>query len=730
MSRISVIFLLLLLLSFSTVLAFDKGQGVRATLLKEKDLNDYRAVPQFAASELCSVRHSGDAELLILYWLAGNEQYLAYQNPAMTCTAPYPFNVKEVFMVLYFEKEAIIYASASVETADLTNPSCPVPGDTISVSSEYGFQLKPPGLWRIAIPLDSAAVVNGPYFAGFTISTQLLADGEPDDSQDSIFIVTDSIYHITGPVPCMNYNLWDNGIGYVDLGDATNEYYTFPGRLLLHSAGETGGSGGYDDPMPKLTFLEPVADARAGTPVKCWVWDSAQSEIVDSVRYEHRSTSGWIRFDVDADNNHALRNGVDPSGTGPGYAVDLGPAGLTENLHLIRATAFDTLMRTSSTQVYVTIDPTPPRLDFIKPSYMDTICLPYAFRAFTEDDDILTAKFYQKKLHSNYSIPVINLLQTDYGDVNYFAGDGNLIANGEFGEYYCGPTAGAIAIKYWFDMGHTNLMRELGQTISVDTVVERLALAMKTRTHNGTYDDFFIAGFKDYVTFHGTTLFIESHFTPNYMDMRIIFEEKETLPILGLSGNPGLYVVLSAMTGLDNGGSQYAVTVSDPITGTFIETYMRNVGDGSQLLYDGSWLDIDIAIEVGAISHDNSREEFGEAVKVASNWEYNWESSRSLSDDSLYYITSIGVDEQSRTEYFTTVIRYHCNIDRVKGDYDGNGEANSMDILFLMNYIYQDGTAPIGGAHRADANCDNQIDIGDVIYIVKYVFESGETPCY
>ena len=102
MSRISVISLLLLLLSFSTVLALDKKLGARATLLKEKSISEYRAVPQFATSELCSVRHAGDAHWLIYYWLSGNEQYLAYQNPAMTCTAPYPFTVNEVYMLLNF----------------------------------------------------------------------------------------------------------------------------------------------------------------------------------------------------------------------------------------------------------------------------------------------------------------------------------------------------------------------------------------------------------------------------------------------------------------------------------------------------------------------------------------------------------------------------------------------------------------------------------------------------
>ncbi|MCP4703147.1 MAG: hypothetical protein GY865_00935, partial [candidate division Zixibacteria bacterium] len=578
--------------------------------------------------------------------------------------------------------------------------------------------------------LDEPAVVNGPYFTGFFISTELLAPEADPLTQDSVFLITED--SVLTPWRCQNFNLWDTAVGYVDLGDPTNEFYTFPGKLLLYSAGETGGSGGYD-PMPRLSFLEPHAEELTGTPLRSWAWDSENSKIVDSVRYEYRSSSsGWVRYGVDADKGHALRNGIDPSGTGPGYAINLGPAGLEEDLYRIRATAFDTLMRTASAQVDMTIDPTPPRMDFINPSYMDTICLPYTISTFTDEAtaDILSVKFYRKKLSTDYSVSVATLLQTDYGDVDYFAGDGNPIVDGEFGEYYCGPAAGAIAIDYWFNQGYTQLRRELGSTIPLDTVVERLATAMSTRTNTGTYDDFLVGGLQNYITYHGNELFVESYFTPDYTDMRIIFEEKEMLPILGLSGNPGLYVVLSGMTGLDNGSGNYAITISDPITGTSIETYMRNIGESSQVLYDGSWLGLDIAIALDAISHSNSRIEFGEAAKVISNWQYDWESSTAMADDSLYYITAIGTDMVHRNEVSTTLIQYHCNLGRVLGDIDGNGFANSMDILALINYIYQGGAAPTGGAHRADTNCDNQIDIGDVIFMVKYVFESGEVPCY
>lgn len=730
MSRISVISLLLLLLSFSSVLALDKGQGTQITILKDKDATDYRAHPRLSTAELCTVRHAGDAYWLIDYWVTGDEQYLAYQNPAMTCDKPYPFEVNEVYMLLYFRKEAILSFSAEVKTADMTNPDCPVPGTSVATSSKYTYQFKPAGLWRVIVPFDNPVEVNGPYFAGLTIIDTLVPDDAIDPVQDSISLLID-----TYPEACMYYNYWDAGEGYVDLDDLAKynipNFPRFPGQLILYSAGMTGGTGGYEDPMPRITLLEPEADQYVGAPLRCWAWDKAASEIVDSVKFEQVSTGSWVRFGVDIGDSHALRNGVDPSGSGPGYAVDLSPVDLPEDTTLIRATAYDTLGRTASTLIQLMIDPTPPILDFIKPSAMDTIrCLPYTFKAYSDDENITSVKYYYKKLETDYSVSVETLHQTDYGNVDADPGDGNPIADGEFGEYYCGPVAGALAIKYWYDMGYTKLMRESTNNIPLDTVVERMATEMSTRANSGTYDDFFVGGLENYITYHGDELFVESYFTPDYLEVRTIFEEKEMLPVLGLSGNPGLYVVLSGMSGLDNGGGQYAITISDPLTGTSINTYMRNIGDVAQVLYDGSWLGLDIVIALRANNHVVSREEFGVASKVVSNWEYRWLSTTSLSDDSLYFITAIGIDYDNRKEVSSTLIRYHCNIDRVKGDFNNDGNSDNMDALYLINFIYLGGTDPIGGAHRADTNCDNQIDIGDVIYLVKYLFEAGEEPCY
>jgi hypothetical protein len=95
-------------------------------------------------------------------------------------------------------------------------------------------------------------------------------------------------------------------------------------------------------------------------------------------------------------------------------------------------------------------------------------------------------------------------------------------------------------------------MKEGIYFISLDTVVERMATLMNTRRNNGTYDDFFYYGMQEYNISHGNELSIDNYLKPNYETIRILFEEQESVVILALSGEPGLYLALAGVTGLGN----------------------------------------------------------------------------------------------------------------------------------------------------------------------------------
>jgi serine protease AprX len=62
------------------------------------------------------------------------------------------------------------------------------------------------------------------------------------------------------------------------------------------------------------------------------------------------------------------------------------------------------------------------------------------------------------------------------------------------------------------------------------------------------------------------------------------------------------------------------------------------------------------------------------------------------------------------------------------GDVTGDGEINVSDIIFLIDYLYQDGRAP-SPLYLGDANCDEVVNISDIVYVINYLYQNGPEPC-
>ncbi len=62
------------------------------------------------------------------------------------------------------------------------------------------------------------------------------------------------------------------------------------------------------------------------------------------------------------------------------------------------------------------------------------------------------------------------------------------------------------------------------------------------------------------------------------------------------------------------------------------------------------------------------------------------------------------------------------------GDANGNARVDVSDIVFIVNFIFAHGAAPMP-LIAGDVNCDAKINIGDAVYLVNYVFISGPPPC-
>jgi hypothetical protein len=47
----------------------------------------------------------------------------------------------------------------------------------------------------------------------------------------------------------------------------------------------------------------------------------------------------------------------------------------------------------------------------------------------------------------------------------------------------------------------------------------------------------------------------------------------------------------------------------------------------------------------------------------------------------------------------------------------------------LIEFITRDGQEPFGGAFRSDCNCDNAVNIADIIYYMNYLYGTASPPC-
>lgn len=653
----------------------------------------------------CAVLHNQEMVWLISDWVIGAELYKSYQNPSLTCSDPYPFTVEEVSIVLYFYQACNIYVSVDVESVDNSIAGCPVPGSMLSISSQYTVTIPDADLYEIVIPLDEPVSVNGPYFVGFYLDLE--------DSYTYIDLVTDSV-----PVGCTTFNIWDETIGYIDLTD--NDYYNFPGRIFLFSYGTTGGGGGTDpggdttEPEPATILLKPLHNELLLGQARLWASETSGSSIVSYTAFDYRSQSGgWNLIGYDFDDTRMIRNGVNSAGTGDGYSILWDYTAMPENKYWLRARVLDTLGRSDVDSHLVTVDPTPPVVLLTGLTYGQAFCTPLAISTQTQDENIDSVVFETRSGEFDCEIPVVLLDQDDFGDGS--------------GQYYCGPVAAATAVQYFFDQGYTYLMREGTSILNIDTVVERLAEAMRTIEYDGTYDDLFYLGLSQYVLTHGGELKIDIARNPQSAAIRNHFQEQESFVVLALSGTPGLYVTLAGISGLADLSGRYTVKITNPISGQLLSTYMQNGSSTAQLYYSNGWHDIDLMFIIRGYNQTTRRERLG-TDKVGSNgWSYVWDS-YSLNNDSLYYLSATAYDRTGLSSTTTILLQYDCNY--VKGDYDGDGTVDIGDALYLTDYLFKDGLPPVGGEGRADANGDGYIDIADAIYIIKYVYGTIAEPRY
>jgi hypothetical protein len=63
----------------------------------------------------------------------------------------------------------------------------------------------------------------------------------------------------------------------------------------------------------------------------------------------------------------------------------------------------------------------------------------------------------------------------------------------------------------------------------------------------------------------------------------------------------------------------------------------------------------------------------------------------------------------------------------VCGDANSDTAVNVGDAVYMINYVFKGGPAPVPIC-RGDANGDTNADVGDAVYLINYVFKGGPAP--
>ncbi len=717
-------FLALLTLETSSFGA-DKQQA-RIQRIGEIPMGNIVVAPMMAAADTCIVDNYDEIVYRIDSWVVGYELYKVLMDPAEDCTDPYPFTVTAVNMPMIFDDGCTIVVSADVEAVDsLSYPDCPIPGDLLSISTDYSLTVPSGGgLYSIWIPLDSAVTVNGPFFAGFYIGNEL-------DASANAGILTDA-----NPRSCISFNIWDESIGWVDL--TSNSYYSFPGCLVMEAAGIPGGGGGGgggDDDDTTVTteahllLIAPCDGDTLFGSGQLWAWDSTASATIDYVAFEFSLGGSWIQIGRDYDGTSTLRDGLSTAEPANGFSLYWDLSYIPEGPVTLRAVAVDTGGRQLADTVDLFVEPTPPVPVINSPSNGDTHCSPLEILLSCGDEDLSYLQLYRHTAKQAYSVGLSPINQHSVGDSNGDLTDGNSVANGEYGDYYSGPVAAAIAIEVWQNRGIMNIMKESSDAMTMSSLIEELASRFETRRHQGTYDEAVWRGLIDFAYDHGNELTFAYLHYPDYFDVRTCVEDQERSALIGLSGTPGLWLAVDGFIGWTQTDGSYRVTVANPLTGSIQVAPWRDRDGYSEINVSGNWQRVDIMISMVARSWTVNRSLIAVDMNGNDGWAMNWEAN-GLADNEVNFLRVVGTDAGSLRGDATVMVEYDCSSVFKPGDYNNDMTSDIADLFYLIDYITLKGEPPVGGAGRADCNCDNTVNIADIVFFMNYLFGGTGPPCH
>jgi len=695
--RTAAISWLAVLLIGSALYAGDK-KTVRVERIGDVPPTDIFLAPSLVTADTCFVTDNQEITTRIDGWVIGFELYKSLMNPANNCINPYPFTITAINMPMMFGAATPITVAVDVEAVDNTTiPGCPIPGILLAVSSEWEATVPEAGFYNIWVPLDSPLVVDGPFFAGFYIGNAI------DPAVNAAVVVDDF------PVPCATYNIWDESIGWVDL--VNNEYFNFPGRLAMETAGIPGGSS---SAAPEVELLTPTEGDVLYGQQELWAWDSAVTNQAEYIMFEYSNGGPFVEIGSDFDGTSPLRDGVHPIISGTGFSINWDFSTLSEGYYDVRATLVDTLGGSVSSTVNVYLEPTPPAAAIISPANGSAFCAPVDIDMTCPDENLSFVEIQHREATMFFSIGVTPFSQSAVG--------------GEYSDYYSAPVAAAMAARVWSDRGYPALFRQSSAVMTTEEVIEEFATAFLTRQTLGTYDEAMFAGLQTYSGSHGGGFGFEHRRNPDYSSLRIWVEDEERVVMLGIGGSPGLWVTVDGFAAWRRLDSTYLVSVANPLSGNIESVPWRDYPGYSEINLAGTWHRVDLMISMLATSWSVTRSMVGVDFNGQDGWSVHWTPSGMI-DGTHHYLHSIGHDYDNHLGPSAVLVEHNCALVYIPGDYDNDRLTTIADLFRLIDFIAQQGPSPEGGAGRADCNCDHAVNVADIIYYMNYLYGTASPPC-
>ncbi|MGB2804481.1 MAG: SBBP repeat-containing protein, partial [Candidatus Zixiibacteriota bacterium] len=173
------------------------------------------------------------------------------------------------------------------------------------------------------------------------------------------------------------------------------------------------------------------------------------------------------------------------------------------------------------------------------------------------------------------------------------------------------------------------------------------------------------------------------------------------------SGNQLWVKRYNGILDIDDEARAIAVDDSGNVYVTGVTEYSRGSGtsdDYATLGYDAD------GVELWLFKYDGPANSSDEAYAIA------------VDESGNVYVTGYSFGIGSNKDYAT--IKY---FQALRGDTDGDGVIDVLDIIYLITYLYKNGSAP-QSSEVGNVNCDEVVDIGDVVYLINYIYKKGSPP--